>query len=214
MKKIALLLSAAVVVMAMGSCGKTTKGKLEGEWKVSAYSQSTTDVSGGSTSTRTETFTGGDGGTVTITETGQTTQTGVITAPVWTIMKDGTWTNSMITTYTTTSGGATTIVATTTSASGSWDFLKGVNADYKKNERVVFNTLASTSTQTITFNGTLFSTDTNSSTDVEGENSTIYVVKESKKKALDFTIDGGGSWTNGGSTSTETTTGSFTLVQD
>jgi hypothetical protein len=92
--------------------------------------------------------------------------------------------------------------------------LKGINDSYKKNERVVFNTLALTTTETVTIGGTQFSTDTDTYTFTEADVASIYVVNESKKKTLDFTQDGGSTWANGSSTSSETSTGSFTLSQD
>lgn len=213
MKKTLLFaLSVALVAGTMTSCGKSSKGKMDGEWKISDFTTTSTNTSGGSTDTETITL---SGTTITQTSTsgGSTsTSNGVLNSATWTISKDGTWTRAINVTFTTTILGTDFITTSVMTDSGKWDFLKGVGDDFKKNERVAFYTLNSTTTDTYT--GGSSGSDTYTSTYKDGENSEVFVISESKKKSLILTFDQGGSWTSGGSTSSDTETGTWTLIQE
>lgn len=113
--------------------------------------------------------------------------------------------------------GVITTITSTETDSGTWSFIgKNKEEDFKKNERVLFNTMATTrSTTTVNTigNSSNTSTDTGSSTYKLGENVTIYTVVESKPKALELKSEAGGSTTSGTSTSSFTTESTIKLVQ-
>ena len=106
---------------------------------------------------------------------------------------------------------------------GTWSFLgKDKSADFKRNDRVVFNTLTSASTYTDSYTVTGGSTYTDNSSDsyswATGENQATYVITESKKKELTLTQDGSSTWSDtdaGGTTSGSSTSMSeISLTQD
>lgn len=219
MKKLFVYGLSIALVAGTASCKKSSKGKMSNEWNLSAMSQTSSDTdANGDTSTSTMDVADG---AITMVETDAngdaTTLTGTVTASTWTISKDGTWTRTMdfnITSYT---AGGTSFDVNMTMAStdaGTWDFLGGVNGDFKKNERVVFNTTSSSSSQTIEVGGTS-STDTSSDTYAEGENSEVMVIVESKGKELQMSSDAANSNTNtpdGGSASTTSGTSAMTVT--
>ncbi|MEZ4891214.1 MAG: hypothetical protein R2779_11895 [Crocinitomicaceae bacterium] len=192
----------AMVATTAVSCGKSTKGKMDGEWTISSWESIVTEIDGNDTETSTtkinatsysESYTSGST---------TTTETGTVNQATWNIKKDGTWDKVVDFTYV---SGSTTYKYTITS-SGKWDFLKGVSKDYKNNERVVFNTLNSKSTRVTTVGGSSY---TNSSSDTykDGEVSTVYLITESKGKSLKLSADGSNdySYTSGSTTNTSTT---------
>lgn len=197
-KAILFVAGAALITGSMVSCGKSTKGKMAGEWNIDSYVSNSTDTNNGSTDSENVNATGG---TVTITSTSggtTTTQTGTFSNATYTIAKDGTWSNSMTVSFTENIWGTDVTTTQIMIASGTWDFLKGIG-EFKKNERVVFNTLSSSTTETTTTGGSS-TTDINSNTYLDGENSDIYVITESKGKSLILTADQNntstGSWTS------------------
>lgn len=207
MKKALLFVAVATFVSGtMVSCGKSSKGKMDGEWKVDSMTQTSTSTSGGSTSTDKMTI---SGTTVTQSSTSggtTTTATGVLNSATWNIKKDGTWDREMSVTFSGTGYSTTTKMV----SSGNWDFATGVG-EFKKNERVVFSTLSETTTSTNTFGG---STTTSTSTDtyLDGENSEIYTIVESKKKSLNMEYKKSNSSSGSGSTTyTETEDMTVTL---
>ena len=200
----------ALVATTAVSCGKSTKGKMDGEWTINEWERIVPSISDNDTYTTkinatsySESFTSGST---------TTTVTGTVNQATWNIKKDGTWDKVVDFTYV---SGSTTYKYTITS-SGKWDFLKGVSKDYKNNERVVFNTLNSKSTRVTTVGGSSY---TNSSSDTykDGEVSTVYLITESKGKSLKLSADGSNDYSyTSGSTTTTTTDNSketYTLAQ-
>ena len=182
MKKAILFVAlAAGTAGFMTSCGKSSKGKLAAEWKLDSMTSTETYGSGTTTTSISGT---------TYTETsGSGTQTGTVKTATWTIEKDGTWTRTLEIETTETFGGATYTYNTKNVSEGTWDFLAGKTEEYKKNERVVFNTKTSTDTNVATSGG-VSNTTTETNTYLDGENSMIYVISESKKKSLTLTYSG------------------------
>lgn len=202
MKKI--LLFVAVATLASGtmvSCGKSSKGKMEGEWNLDSMSNTSTSSNGSSTSTSTMSV---EGTTITQSQTsgGTTvTQTGVVNSSSFKINKDGTWERMISYTF---SGTGYSNTKTITS-SGTWDFAKGVSDDYKKNERVIFCTLSESSKEDNTVgSSTTSSTDTD--TYLDGENTQVFVITESKSKSLSMEAKGSNTSTNSGSSGSSTYT--------
>lgn len=218
-------LSVILLAGVMTSCGKSTKGKLSNDWKVESLELkaintepngnqtiTTTSYSGTTVTVRKEEIQNGNSTT--------TTQTGTITNPIFKIEKNGTWSLSRTLVFTQNpSQGLTTAVTSTETDSGTWSFIgKNKEEDFKKNERVLFNTMATTrSTTTVNTigNTSTTSTDTESSTYKLGDNVTIYTVLESKPKELELELksESGGSTTSGTSTSSFTTESTIKLVQ-
>ncbi len=202
MKKILLFAAAAVLISGtMVSCAKSTKGKMAGEWNLDSMSSTVTSISGGNTSTSSTTISG-SAITQTSTSGGSTTTTaGVLNTGTFTINKDGTWDRVMSTTFTGTGYSSTQAITT----SGNWDFAKGVG-EFKKNERVIFSTLKENTNSTDIFGG-ITTTSTSSDSYLDGENTEVFVITESKKKSL--TMESKGS-----NTSLNSAGGSSTYTQD
>lgn len=201
MKKV--ILFAALTTMLAGtivSCGKSTKGKMDGDWKVDSYKETSTYTNGSGTSTSTTTI---EGTSITNSNTSggtTTTSTGTVDVATWNIKKDGTWEREL--SFTFVGSGVTT--KTTAKSSGNWDFQGGVG-EFKKNERVVFSTLSETSTQIVTIGG-LSTTDTDTETYLDGESTEIYVITESKKKELAMEAKKSNTSSSSGSSSDTNTT--------
>lgn len=199
MKKVLLFVAAAAFLSgSMVSCGKSSKGKMDGEWNVDSMTDTQTYTNGGSTSTDVMTI---DGTTVTQSSTSggtTTTSTGTVNSATWTIKKDGTWERTLNVTFSG-SGYSNTTVMT---SSGNWDFATGVG-EFKKNERVIFSTLSESTTETTTV-GSSSTTSTYSSTYLDGEQSEIFVITESKSKSLSMEKKGSNTYSSGSSSSTET----------
>lgn len=214
MKMKKLLLFVAVATFATGtmvSCGKSSKGKLDNEWKIDSAEEVTTTTNGGSTSTNTRKISG-----TTITNTsvsGGTTSsvTGTVNESKWSIKKDGTWERVFSFTFTETVLGNTLTSTTSITESGNWDFFSGVG-EFKKNERIVFNTLNSKIVESDTYGGNT-DTETTVNTYQDGEVSEIFVITESTKKALAFEFTGGttDAVTSGGTTTTSSSTSKKTF---
>ena len=212
MKKVILFVAgAALITGSMVSCGKSTKGKMDGEWTIDSYVSNSTSTSGGSTSSDNVNATGG-AITITSTSGGSTsTQTGTFSNATYTISKDGTWSSKMTVVFVETFVGTTFTTTNTDVASGTWDFLTGVG-EFKKHERVVFNTLSATSTQ-VNASGGSSTTSSNSSSYAEGENADVFVITESKGKSLILTSAEANTNTSGSSTNSSTNSTTITLSQ-
>lgn len=201
-------LSVAFLTAGLTSCGKSTKGKMANEWKVTEYNQTETETQSNgnktvSTTAMTETtYTN----TTEVTSGGSTikyTSNATVNMNEMTIEKDGTWTSTRD--VSSVNNGVTTKVTMT--ASGTWSFVgKTKGDDFKKNERVMFNTLSETTTQTSTPGG---SSSTDTDTYMTGENVMIYTVTESKGKELALEAEIGNTSTSGSSTSS--TSGKTTI---
>lgn len=212
MKKVLFFVALATFTAGtISSCGKSTKGKMDGEWTIDAFESTEKYTStNGNTTTDKETI---SGTTVTFskeysaTPVLNNTSTGTVDAATWSIKKDGTWEKTV--TYTEVASNIT--YKRTTVTSGNWDFLAGVG-EFKKNERVSFNTLSSKRTMSVTPNGGSTNTTTTSDTYLDGEVTSIYVITESKKKSLKMEFEGNNVYTDtDGDKETTTISGSYTL---
>lgn len=191
------LLSATLMVT---SCGKTTKGKIDNEWKVTNHEETTVWID--KTMTQTEvikldqsdvaiTYIQSASGQPTITSTNQ----GKVLQHAFTIRKDGTW--SLIREYYTEHTSQDTLRRFTRyySASGSWNFLeKGKEDGYGKRERILFQTLQEKTSNVLTFMmegqpDIVPTSDVTNKTYEPGDFSTIYVVENSSKKNLSLTSE-------------------------
>lgn len=203
MKKVLLFVAVATLVSGtMVSCGKSSKGKMDGEWKVDSMKNTSTSTSGGSTSSNTMSI---EGTVLTNTNTnGSTTSTstGTVNTATWTIKKDGTWERVLAYTMTGTISGINYTNVTTITSSGNWDFAAGVG-EFKKNERVIFSTTKQVEAGSNTMGG-VTTTSTDTDTYLDGENSEVFVITESKGKSLSMESKGSNTSSNGSNTSTDT----------
>ena len=192
MKRIVIYsLSVLLVAGVAISCKKTSKGKMSNDWNLSEFSSTETET-GNDGDVYTETITS-DGTSITRTtsntsngSTSSNTVQGVVNDYSYVINKDGTWEETMDVTFTSTNSGTTTTENSVMTSSGTWNFL-GKIEEFKKNERVVFNTLSETmsNTTSTTFGGsTLTSSSSETESFANGENSEVMLVVESKRKEL------------------------------
>lgn len=211
-KLIYFVVAATFAASIVTSCGKTTKGKMDGEWTIASSSETETDLSSSPNDSYTTSINGSSYTEVNVYNGSTTTESRVVNSATWTIKKDGTWERTIITTET---DGSTTYKRTRTD-SGKWDFLKSVSKDYKNNERVIFHVLEDKYTS-VTTNGSVSSTYSDNDSYLDGEVSLIYIVTESKKNTLSFNLDGAhtNSTTSGSTTSTskETTKSTYSLTK-
>ena len=228
-KTLILLFVAALGAGTMSSCKKSNKGKLSGEWTMASMSETSTNTSGNPATTSTTTISSTDGAAVSVVSsstaagTTTTTNTGVVNTATWTIEKDGTWSMTMDVTLSGSETGLTWSSSEAETTTGTWSFVgKDKSADFKRNDRVVFNTLTSASTYTDSYTVTGGSTYTDNSSDsyswATGENQATYVITESKKKELTLTQEDSSTWSDtdaGGTTSgSSTSTVEISLTQD
>lgn len=194
------------------SCGKTTKGKMDGEWTIASSTETETDLSSSPNNSSTTSINGSSYTSVNVYNGSTTTDVGVVNTATWTIKKDGTWERTIVITET---SGSTTY-KTTRIESGKWDFLKSVSKDYKNNERVIFHVLEDKFTR-VTTTGSTSSTYTDNDSYLDGQVSFIYIVTESKKNTLSFNLDGAhtNSYTNGSGITTdkETSKSTYSLTK-
>ncbi|MEX2485748.1 MAG: hypothetical protein WED10_14340 [Brumimicrobium sp.] len=201
MKKILIYsLSIMVVAGAAISCKKTSKGKMSNDWQLESWSETTTHTddegdksvttreASGSSYKETESDTPNGGSTTT------TVRSGTLNNFSLTIEKDGNWSREFAytMTYTEEQGGVdyTYVEDIQITESGTWNFLGNVD-EFKKNERVVFNTLNSqqVTDETISYEiGGQMTTNTDTYTNTykyeDGDMADIMVVVESKRKEL------------------------------
>lgn len=183
MKRVILFVAITTTLAAtIISCGKSTRGKMDGEWKLDSLKSSSTSVSGSSNSSATISIDGTVYSTSNTNSSGTTTQTGTVKAATWNIKKDGTWERELAFSYV--DSGTTTTVST--KSSGSWGF-EGKGTDFKRNERVVFSTLSESTVQVSTV-GSVSTTESSNSTYLDGENVEIFVITESKRKSLSMEV--------------------------
>lgn len=207
-------LSIALLAVSISSCAKSSKGKMSNEWKVTEYNSKETDTQANGDETVTTIIMTETSVTQTTEDTPNggstttTTQTGTVNTNEMTIEKDGTWTSTRDLTYV--NGLVTTKL--TMSTSGTWAFVgKTKGDDFKKNERVLFNTLSETNTQAVTISGGSTSTSSSTDTYMTGENVMVYTVKESKKDELQLEAEMGNTYTSGSNTSSTKGTTTITL---
>lgn len=211
-KLIYFVVAATFAASIVTSCGKTTKGKMDGEWTIASSSETETDLSSSPNDSYTTSINGSSYTTVDVYNGATTTDVGVVNSATWTIKKDGTWERTTVITQT---NGSTTYKITRTH-SGKWDFLKSVSKDYKNNERVIFHVLEDKYTR-VTTNGSVSSTYSDNDSYLDGQESFIYIVTESKKNTLSFNLDGAhtNSYTDGSGITTdkETTKSTYSLTK-
>lgn len=196
MKKISIyLLSFAVAVVGMTSCGKSTKGKMANEWKVTSVKNVETFInSGGDKHITTFSVEG-----TTITDLDEdypasgpstsSSKTGTMNTNEFTIRKDGTWSWVMDGTYTSNNGNS--LRQEILEQTGTWSFLtKSKGDDFKKNERVLFNVLTLKARDIVTENGVVVDDYTDDLVYSTGKNTMIYTVKDSKKDMLELELKG------------------------
>ena len=228
-KTLILLFVAALGAGTMSSCKKSNTGKLSGEWTVASLSETNTNTSGNPSTTSTTTVSSTDGAAVSIESSSTaansttTTMNGTVNTGTWTIEKDGTWSMIMDVTFSGSETGYTWIQSERETTTGTWSFVgKDKSAEFKRNDRVIFNTLTSASdysdSYTVTGGSAVTSTSSDSYSWATGENQATYVITESKKKELTLTQDGSSSWSDtdaGGTTSgSSTLMSTMTLTQD
>ncbi|WP_343636188.1 hypothetical protein [Fluviicola sp.] len=188
MRKITYALSIAFLAVGMASCAKSTNRKVSNEWKVVSYLKTESyQVTGAGYSNSTTTniqetsftqqFVSNDDGMVVTTN-----YQGTVNAHMFSIKKDGTW--SMIRDLTSDTGGNSE-QKNVTEQTGTWTFVGKTKGDeFKKNERILFNTLTEKLTSTQSNNSTVVSQFITNKTYLAGENVQIFTIKESKKKEL------------------------------
>ena len=205
-------LSIALLAVSISSCGKSSKGKMANDWKVTEMTSTSTDTqANGDKTVTTTSATETSATTTTATTTGSSTNTTTTTASIavngMTIDKDGTW--SWDQDFTIVNGVVTQNTKTT--KTGTWSFVsKTKGDDFKKNERVVFNVLTDNST-VVTSVGSSSTTSTSADTYLTGENVMIYTIKDSKKDELKLERDGSNTSSAGSSTSSYVSSEMITL---
>ena len=181
------ILSALFLVAGISACGKTTKGKMVNDWKVTSYYEEMEFISNGEKGTN----------IISMTESSVTTSsvytpsngpvetnsyTGSVKLHEWTIKKDGTWSSVQEVTYPNGNSAYTNKIE----QSGTWSFLRKTKGDeFEKNERVHFNVLQSKTVQTPSV-GPVNSTE---ETYLTGEKVVVYTIKESKKDILEMELE-------------------------
>jgi hypothetical protein len=185
------ILSALFLAAGISACGKTTKGKMVNDWKVTSYNEEMAFVSSNGDK---------DIHTISMTENSVTTaavhtpatgpgstysQTGTVKLHEWTIKKDGTWSSVQEIGF----GGGNSTYTNKIEQSGTWSFLRTTKGDeFGKNERVHFNILQSKSVENST-SGQIVNTNSDEETYLTGEKVMVYTIKSSKKDALEMELE-------------------------
>lgn len=222
MKKVLVCaLSAIVLTAGVSSCGKTTKGKISEDWNVTSIVENSSSTSGGTTTTSSSTTTvSGNAITTTTTSGGSTnTDAGTVNKYQFIVNKDGSYERNEDITYSETNSGTTQTKNYVFTEKGTWSFVgKNKSDDFKKNERVVFNTTSYEGKTTVTYTNSGVTTTSNGSysgTFLVGENSTIYNVDESTSKKLVLTSESNStnsSTNSSGTTSSSADSGKTTIT--
>jgi hypothetical protein len=200
------------LAVSISSCGKSSKGKMANEWKVTEMNSTSTDTqSNGDKTVTTTSATETSATTTTVQTSGSssqtTTQTATIAVNDMKIDKDGTWTWNQD--FTIVNGAVTQ--NTKGAKTGTWSFVSKTKGDeFKKNERVVFNVLTDNST-VVNSVGSSSITSTSADTYLTGENVMIYTIKDSKKDELKLERDGSNTSSAGSSTSSYVSNETITL---
>jgi hypothetical protein len=230
MKKTTTYILAFTFVLAtIVSCGKTSRGKISNEWKISSYEDKSSYTSGTLKIDYSEIGTDASFQRTTTQGSNSSIVEGKISTNDITINKDGTWSGASEMDYTVTNDGdfgatSTTKTIVKESRSGTWSFIgKNKTEEFKKNEKVIFNILSLDKTETaisvVSFPGT---TETSSWTTTNSESLTynsgqvnmIFHIDESSRKELKLSTDDKTTWNNketwssGGISGTESYSGS------
>ncbi|MGV3612537.1 MAG: hypothetical protein ACO1N0_16380 [Fluviicola sp.] len=193
MKKASIyILSTLFLAAGISACGKTTKGKMSNEWKVTSmesketYENSTGDKFVSTFSTTESTVTEVDEDYPAFGAPSTETKTGVMNTNEFIINKDGTWSWLIDATYPTADGTHQEIVEET----GTWSFLDRTKGDdFKKNERVLFNVLTAHLRDIVIENGVVVDDYTDDLVYTTGKSTMIYTVITSKKDQLELEMD-------------------------
>jgi hypothetical protein len=246
MKKAVLMLAAGGLMLVTPSCKKgendpflslsSRKARISGEWNVASYEWHNHQTDGSDSWTNTASFDGTNVTTTWAQTVGGTSTSGngtdVITVSLadFIINKDGTYEMNwnQVEVHNDTDWGGNPTVETTTSSSwetGSWSFIGGAKDEYKKKERVVFNSthsIVTDQTTTVTDLGggatttSVGNTNTSDNTYEIGENATIYDIDMLKGKEMTWVMVSGGTdmWssTSSGGTTSSTTTSETTMT--
>lgn len=205
MKRIILFVALTTLFAGtIASCGKSTKGKMDGEWNVDSYKATSTSASGSNSSSSILTIEGTSITYISTTNSVTTTENGTVDIAEWNINKDGTWDRELA--FTIISNGVTR--KTVLVSSGNWAFQSKIG-EYKKNERVAFSVLSESTTVTSTI-GSSSIIESESATYLDGENNEVFVITESKKKELAMELKKSSTYSNG-SVSSETGEGIIKL---
>lgn len=175
MRKVPDCISIVFIVVLIGACAKTTKGKITNEWIVVNYAEETID---------------GDSIHIWTTENSPATPNKLI------IHRDGKWTwNTGYTVSGSIFGGSIFLTEKeSTTRKGTWSFVGKTKGDnFKKNERLLFNVLSESTVHTQTGGGgnPIFpdTTSTTSNTYLTGEHVDIYTVVKSTRKDLELRLE-------------------------
>lgn len=186
----------SILALNLYSCGKTTAGKVTNFWNIDSFSTSQTisysDISGSFTQIS---KTSGDDKNYTSFDGTGGGQIGTIQIHTLNIKNDGTW--ELRFEYKTESNQYSSNITDKTilRQTGTWAFLDKDNTkEFKKNERIMLNTLKEelTTIETSIYNGISNPSQTNSisNTYLTGEKVTIYTIKESTTKKLSLSSEG------------------------
>ena len=192
MKRISLyILSSLFLAAGISACGKTTKGKMVNDWKVTSFSEELEFISSSDKSKNTITMTESTvtSKSVHIPSNGSPgiayTQTGIVKLHEWSIKKDGTWSSVQEIEFN--SGNTTNNKKI--EQSGTWSFLRQTKGDeFEKNERVHFNILQSKTVDN-TASGQIVNTNSEEETYLTGEKVMVYTVIRSKKDELEMELE-------------------------
>lgn len=194
MKRISIysISAALLVVFGMTSCGKTTKGKMTNEWKITSFESTETNVNTmGTKHTSIYSMTDKTVTDKTVIEptTGPastSSETGTVNKHEWTIKKDGTWSWTVDVTFV--DGNKTRNESVV--RSGTWSFIgKTEGDDFEKNERVLFNVLEMNTSETETTNQQVTYSDAGKEMYSTGKNTMVYTITESKNKKLEMELE-------------------------
>lgn len=234
-KVLTAALIAAITLPALNSCKKgegdpflslrSRKARVAGEWTISSQIEETKTVyvdADGESSTENMTIEidGEDAtisssysdGSFNYSETGNGDAEATAT-----FEKDGTFSMEVNLTNITISGQTGLSVSMKMERSGTWNFLGGVESDYKKKERIVLNITEEKTTTTSSFSGST-STQTERFTYANGESSEVWhlTTLKNKEMAIESEINSSGTYNDGTNSDSMTQSGSrsATLIQE
>ncbi len=177
------LLCAAMMFV---SCGKTTKRKIAGNWKITSYQFESSSVNADGDTTTSQT-TMDETSLVTNTQNlagsgSTTTKTAVVHVNEFTIEKDGSWKWTRDYAY---NNADSSILNVKYEQSGVWNFIGKNRADnFGKNERIIFNILKVDQYTSKEKDGVILSEYSSQMSYLTGQENMVFTIKESKKYEL------------------------------
>lgn len=185
-------INVALLSVLLVSCGKTTKGKLVGEYDVVSLNYSSVYTSPNYKEVTSESFANGiyaysyqeyEDGELDYSNT----KDGKVESHTFTIKKDGTWERKLNYHLDYSSDFKTVF---TISESGTWSFMtKNKSDEFKKNERVIFNVTSSYYKESDVETGEVVWMDEDIDSYKSGYQVRVYRVIESKKGELELELD-------------------------